>query len=206
MHDERHSSEYTLNELLLLSIDKGITFNISEKGIGTIQNFECFTGKPPIRSRQEEGRVRKTLTLVYAEIDQITEKLLSKKMPSIEEGTVPAWNQERNKIAKMIQEKVIDTLSKTEVDIASKYKVDPPKRSSATVSGIMSRYDKVNTAKQNQAKVQLTDSMLNFLGKPPASTSSSSSSSSSSSKTASSSSSIKASQKNSSSISSKKTS
>lgn len=38
----------------------------------------------------------------------------------------------------------------------------------------MSRYDKVNKAKHNQAKVPLTDSMLNFLGKSVSTSSSSS--------------------------------
>jgi hypothetical protein len=63
------------------------------------------------------------LNLAYAEFDKATEKILYKKMPSIDEGTVPAWNQERNKIAMMIQEKVMDTLSKIETDTAEKYKL-----------------------------------------------------------------------------------
>jgi hypothetical protein len=83
-----------------------LTFHTSEKGINTISNFKCFTGKIPIRSRQEEGRVRKILNLAYAEFDKATEKISYKKMPSIDEGTVPAWNQERNTIAMMVQEKV----------------------------------------------------------------------------------------------------
>jgi hypothetical protein len=102
-------------------------------------------------------------------------------MPSIDEGTVPAWNQERNKIAMMIQEKVIDTLSKIETDTAEKYKLLPPQRSSATVSGIASRYDKLNTSIHNQTKVHLTDSMQNFLGKPISNSSSSTSKNASSS-------------------------
>lgn len=178
-NDERHSAEYTINELLLLSLDKGLKFNTSEKGISTFQNFECFTGKPPERSRQEEGRVRKALSLVYAEIDQTTQKILSNKMPRTDlEGAVAAWNQERQKLAKMIEDKVINTLSKIEIEVAGKYKVPPPKRSSATVSVITCRYDKVKTAINNQEKVQMTDSMLNFLGKPISTSSSSSSSSS----------------------------
>jgi hypothetical protein len=65
--------------------------------------------------------------------------------------------------------------SKLETDNAVKYKLLPPKRSSATVSGIASRYDKLNTSIHNQTKVQLTDSMLNFLGKPISTSSSSAS-------------------------------
>jgi hypothetical protein len=57
--------------------------------------------------------------------------------------------------------------------------VPPPKRSSATVSAITCRYEKVRTAINNQEKVQMTDSMLNFLGKSVPTSSSSSSSSSS---------------------------
>ena len=86
----KRSAEYTIIELLLLSIDKGLTFNATEKGRETIQNFECFTGNPPKSSRQEEGRVRKMLTLIFKEIDSATEKVLSTKMPSAAEGTVPA--------------------------------------------------------------------------------------------------------------------
>jgi hypothetical protein len=56
-----------------------------------------------------------------------------------------------------------------------------------TLSVITCRYDKVQTAINNQEKVQMTDSMLNFLGKPISTSSSSSSSSSSSFKKASSS-------------------
>jgi hypothetical protein len=67
---ERHSSGYNVNELLLLSIDKGLTFHTSEKGNNTISNFNCYTGKIPIRSRQEEGRVRKILNLAYVEFDK----------------------------------------------------------------------------------------------------------------------------------------
>lgn len=176
---EKHSSEMTISELLLLSIDKELKFYATEKGKETIQNFQCFAGSTPIRSRQEEGRVRATLTLIYKEIDKTSETVLSTKKPSIGEENVPMWNHNRNKVATMIQEKVIDTLSKIESDIEKNSKLTPPKRCPPAVSALMSRYDKVSTARHNQSKAQLTDSMLNFLGKTPSSSASSSSSSSS---------------------------
>lgn len=165
-------SKIAIKDLLLLSLDKGIHFSASEKGKETFQNFRCFTGKPPQRSKQDEGRVRTALSLMYKEIDVETAKILAIKMPSVEDGGVPMWNQRRNKIASDIQEKAIDTLSKEE----AKYNVDATKRSAPQVLTFLHSYDKLHTSKHNYSAMQLNDSMRNFLDKPSSTSSSSSSS------------------------------
>jgi hypothetical protein len=172
-----HSFGLGKNELvsklaMLLSLDKGIHFMASEKGKETFQNFRCYTGKPPQRSKQDEGRVRTALSLMYKEIDVETAIILAIKMPSVEDGGISMWNQRRNKIASDIQERAIDTLSREE----AKYTVDATKRSAPQVLTFLHSYDKLRTSKHNYSAMQLNDSMRNFLDKSSSTSSSSSSS------------------------------
>ena len=62
-------SQITLKDLLLLSFDKGLSFNAAEIGKKTYQNFECFTGNPPLSTTTDKQRVRNALKSLYKELD-----------------------------------------------------------------------------------------------------------------------------------------
>ena len=185
-NSSQHVSQIALKDLLILSLDKGISFGATEKGKETFQNFRCYTGVPPVRSRADEARVRNALNYAYKEIDSDSKKVFDSKKPDVETGDVTTWNQNRNKTAIIIQERVIDALTKEEMAMAIKNKVPAPKRSAPLVTTLMGRYDKLILSKHHKSACQLKDSMRHFLDKashtpPPLSSSSSSVLSSSSS-------------------------
>ena len=142
----------TLAELLLITSSKGLIFKIAEKGKGTYQNFQCYSGKPPTILRADEARVRCALTLLYKHIDDDRKALLWKKQPL---DDVPSWNQERNKVADAIQKEVIDALFTEEKAMADKLNVKHPKRSASTISTVMGRYDKLSQDKRKLSNKKL---------------------------------------------------
>lgn len=178
VESNKPASQITIKELLLIHFEKKLKFNATEKGKETFQNFRCFTGIPPARSRGDEARVRNALNYMCKEINPEVERVLSIIRPDVSEGNVPAWNQKRNKIALEIQDKMIDTLCKEENEIAKINNIAPPKRSAPHITVLMGRYDKVITSRSNHSTVQLKDSMRNFLGKTATSSASATSSSS----------------------------
>ena len=186
INSNQHVSQMALKDLLLLSLDKGFNFGATEKGKETFQNFRCYTGAPPVRSRPDEARVRNALNYVYKELDSDSAKVFESKKPDVKTGDVTAWNQKRNKTAIALQDKVIDALTKEEMARAVKNNVAAPKRSPPLITALMGRFDKLILYKNNKSASQLKDSMRHFLGKashttPQPSSSLPSSSSSSSS-------------------------
>ena len=69
-----------------MSFDKGLSFNAAEIGKNTYQNFECFTGNPPLSTTTDKQRVRNALKSLYKELDCESKKLLSVKQPSADSG------------------------------------------------------------------------------------------------------------------------
>jgi hypothetical protein len=173
-------AQVTLSELLLLSFSKGFVFHTAEKGKNTFQNFQCFSGNPPVKLRADEGRVRNALTLLYKNMHDSDRETLNDKMPN---ERVPEWNQGRNKVALAVQERVIDELSGEELVVSNKLSIKVPKRCASTISTVIGRYDNLASDKKSLSTGQLKSSMSGFLtGTIPSSSSSSSSSSSPSSK------------------------
>ena len=156
-------SQITLKDLLLLSFDKGLSFNAAEIGKKTYQNFECHTGNPPVSMPTDEQRVRNALSNLYRELDCDGKKISSLKQPSAESGDVPAWNQKRNEIASLIQEKVMRKLEDLELSVVVASSKKPYKRCTPNVSAVMSRLDKFNVSKREQSSKKLAGSMSSFL-------------------------------------------
>ena len=173
MDNNKVVTQITLSELLLLSFSKGLMFNVAEKGKCTYQNFQCFSGNPPVMLRADEARVRSALTLLHKHIDNARKVALSKRRPK---ENVPEWNQQRNKIALEVQEKVIDELSREEFITANKLKVKVPKCSASTISTVIGRYDRLALDKRVIANANQKTSLTAFLSGPTSSSSSSSSS------------------------------
>ena len=108
-------SVITLIDLLLFSFDKGLNFNASEKGKKTYQNFECYSGHPPVRTTTDDQSVRNVINMMYTEIDIEIKGILSAKRPSIDSGDVTAWNRNRKGKATVIQERVMKNLEAQEL-------------------------------------------------------------------------------------------
>jgi hypothetical protein len=135
-------------------------------------------------SRQDESRVRGTLTAFYEQLDQESRTILYKEKPLIGHGDVE-WNQERNKTAQKIQEKLINELSIKEKGIATKLCVNIPKRVANTTGAVMNRYDELKTNTRKYDDTLQRNQMSSYLiqsstGSSSSSTSASTGSSSSS--------------------------
>lgn len=171
-------AQVTLADLLLLSYSKGFIYHATERGKGTHQNFECYTGVPPVILRSDEARVRNALSLLSKYTTDVRKSVLVKKMPLIDVAT---WNQERNKIALAIQDDVIDALCEEEKLMAAKMIAKAPKRSASTISTVMGRYDKLAIDTKMVTNKKLKSQMSNFLSNKQIKTTLASSPSSSSS-------------------------
>jgi hypothetical protein len=72
-------AQVTLADLLLLSYSKGFIYHATERGKGTHQNFECYTGVPPVILRSDEARVRNALSLLSKYTTDVRKSVLVKK-------------------------------------------------------------------------------------------------------------------------------
>jgi hypothetical protein len=160
MDNNKVVAQMTLADLLLLSYSKGFIYHATERGKGTHQNFECYTGVPPVILRSDEARVRNALSLLSKYTTDVRKSVLAKKMPL---NDVATWNQERNRIALAIQEDVIDALCEEEKMMATKMIAKAPKRSASTISTVMGRYDKLAIDTKMVTNKKLKSQMSKFL-------------------------------------------
>lgn len=164
--NDKAVAEVTLSELLLLASSKGLHFKIAEKGKGTFQNFQCYTGEPPTILRADEARVRNALTLLQKHTDPVRRAILWSRQPK-PNTKVTAWNIERQKIATDIQDEVIDALSAEEKSMAANLKVKIQKRPANTISTVIGRYDKLALDKKQLSNKKLKSQMSQYLSKTP---------------------------------------
>jgi hypothetical protein len=130
MRTNKTVADLSLDELLIISIDKSLNYQESQRGKKTVQNFECYTRasiKKDLTARADDSRVRSALGILYAEVNKLDiaqKDLLYKKKP---DGDHTKWNQDRNKIAVLIQEAVMNTLWEMEKGLAARSSSAEPK-------------------------------------------------------------------------------
>ena len=149
-------SEVTLQELLLLAIDYKLLFQPVQQGKKTVQNFRCYSSPlHTVTAKQDDQRVRDVLTLLYAELDDNSRAILEAAKPSVEViGGIADWNARRKTTALEAQERIINTISANELDIATKLNITVPKRVANTTTAVMGRIDvlKLNVLKYDNKR------------------------------------------------------
>jgi hypothetical protein len=161
-------SDVSLDELLVISLDKGLNYKESQKGKKTVQNFECYTKASSEKHeplRADDSRVRFALHYLYAEVNKLDiaqKDLLYKK--KTDAGDHTKWNQDRNAIIILIREAVMDTLWEKEKALATKLLRKLPKRVANKTGTFLGRYDsyaaemkKIENNKQGNALTTWTD-------------------------------------------------